>query len=46
MSPGYPSVSEATMEQLSDSFVRSPRKSTRRACRETGIPNVTVWRML
>jgi hypothetical protein len=27
-------------------FVQSPRKSTRRASRETGIPNVIVWRVL
>ncbi|PNF39058.1 hypothetical protein B7P43_G04850, partial [Cryptotermes secundus] len=29
-----------------ESFVRSPRNSTRRASRETGIPNVAVWRVL
>ena len=45
-SPGRPCVSDATVEQLRESFVRSPRKSTRRASRETGIPNVTVWRVL
>ena len=41
-SPGRPCVSGVTVEQLRKSFVRSPRKSTRRASRETGIPNVTV----
>ncbi|XP_023712880.2 uncharacterized protein LOC111867343 [Cryptotermes secundus] len=38
--------SEATVEQIRENFVRSPRKSTRCASRETGIPNVTVWRVL
>jgi len=42
-SPGRPCVSDATVEQLRESFVRRPRKSTRLASRETGIPNVTVW---
>ena len=45
-SPGRPCVSDATVEQLRESFVRSPRKSTRRASSEIGIPNVTVWRVL
>ncbi|PNF27089.1 hypothetical protein B7P43_G08552 [Cryptotermes secundus] len=45
-SPGRPRVSDATVEQIRESFVRSPRKSTPRASRETGIPNVTVWRVL
>ncbi|PNF19071.1 hypothetical protein B7P43_G11300 [Cryptotermes secundus] len=44
--PGRPRVSDATVEQIRESFVRSPRKSTRRASWETGIPNVTVWRVL
>jgi hypothetical protein len=42
----HPCVSDATVEQLKESFVRSPRKSTRRVSLETGIPNVTVWRVL
>ncbi|PNF19367.1 hypothetical protein B7P43_G06707 [Cryptotermes secundus] len=41
-----PRVSDATVEQIRESFVRSARKSTRRATRETGNPNVTVWRVL
>ena len=45
-SPGQPCVSDATVEELRESFVRSPRKSTRLASQETGIPNVTVWRVL
>jgi hypothetical protein len=40
--PDRPSVSNATVEQLKESFVQSPLKPTRRASRETGIPNVTV----
>jgi hypothetical protein len=45
-SPGRPGVSDATVEQVRDSFVRSPQKSTRHASRERGIPHVTVWRVL
>jgi transposase len=45
-SPGRPCVSDATVEQLRESFVQSPRKSTRCVSRETGIPNATVWRVL
>jgi hypothetical protein len=45
-SPDRPCVSDATEEQLRESFVRSPRKLTRRASRETGIPNVTLWQVL
>jgi hypothetical protein len=44
-SPGRPCVSDATVEQL-ESFVRIPRKSTRYASRVTGIPYVTVRRVL
>jgi transposase len=45
-SPGRPSVSDAKVEQILESFDRSPRKSTRHVSRETGIPNATVWRVL
>ena len=45
-SPGRPQVPEAAVEQLRESFSRSPKKSTRRASRETGIPQPTVWRVL
>lgn len=45
-SPGRPSVSDAVVEQVRESFARSPKKSTRRASRETGIPQKTVWRVL
>jgi hypothetical protein len=45
-SPGHACFPDATVEQFRESFVQSPRKSTRRASRETGIPNVTVWLVL
>jgi hypothetical protein len=45
-SPGRPCVSDATVEQLRESFVRSPWKPMWRVSWETGIPNVTVWRVL
>jgi hypothetical protein len=45
-SPGRPCVSDATVEQLRESLVRSPRKSMRRVSRETGILYDTVWRVL
>jgi len=34
------------MRRIQESFERSPRKSTRRASRELGIPQPTVWRVL
>jgi hypothetical protein len=40
-STGRPCVSDTSVEQIWESFVWSPRKSTWRACRETGIPVVT-----
>jgi hypothetical protein len=43
---GLPRVSDATVEQLRESFVRSLRKSTRRESLDTGIPYVTAWRVL
>jgi hypothetical protein len=43
---GRPCVSNAALEQLRESFVRSSRKSTRLASREAGIPNITVWQVL
>ncbi|KAG8294813.1 hypothetical protein J6590_094331 [Homalodisca vitripennis] len=41
-SPGRPQVSDATVEQVRETFARSPKKSTRRAAVETGIPQKTV----
>lgn len=45
-SPGRPGVSNAVVEQIRETFVRSPRKSTNRASRESGIPQPTVWKVL
>ena len=45
-SSGRPSVSEENVRRIEESFERSPRKSTRRASRELGIPQPTVWRGL
>ncbi|KAG8325879.1 hypothetical protein J6590_055776 [Homalodisca vitripennis] len=45
-SPGRPQVSDATVEQVRETFARSPKKSKRRAAVETGIPQKTVWRVL
>lgn len=43
---GRPRTADAMVEQVRESFVRSPRKSTRRASRETGISQPTIWRIL
>jgi len=45
-SSGRPRVSEENVRRIEESFERSPRKSTRRASRELGIPQPTVWRAL
>ena len=45
-SSGRPGVSEENVRRIQESFERSPRKSTRRASRELGIPQPTVWRLL
>jgi len=34
------------VRRIQESFERSPRKSTRRASRELGIPQPTIWRVL
>jgi len=39
-------VSEENTRRIEESFERSPRKSTRRASRELGIQQPTVWRVL
>jgi hypothetical protein len=39
-------VPKENVRRIQDSFERSPRKSTRRARRELGIPQPTVWRVL
>jgi len=41
-----PRVSEKNVRRIQESCERSPRKSTRRASRELGIPQPTVWRVL
>jgi hypothetical protein len=45
-SSGRPRVSEENVRRIQESFERSPRKSTRRASREFGIPQPTVWLVL
>jgi len=45
-SSGRTRVSEENVRRIQESFERSPRKSTRRASRELGIPQQTVWRVL
>ena len=45
-SSGRPRVSEENVRWTKESFERSPHKSTRRASRELGIPQSTVWRVL
>jgi len=45
-SSGRPRVSEENVRRIQESFEPSPRKSTRRASRELGIPQPTVWRVL
>jgi len=43
---GRPRVSEENVRRIQEYFERSPRKSTRRASRELGIPQPTVWSVL
>lgn len=45
-SSGRPSLSNDAVEKVRESFVRSPRKSTRVAGRELGMPHQTVWKVL
>jgi len=45
-SSGRPRVSEENGRRIQESFERSPRQSTRRASRELGIPQPTVWHVL
>ena len=45
-STGTPSVTQERVEQVTQAFVRSPRKSTVRGSRELSIPQSTVWRIL
>jgi len=43
---GRPRVSEENVRRIQEGFERSQSKSTRRARRELGIPQPTVWRVL
>ncbi|GFR05797.1 DUF4817 domain-containing protein [Trichonephila clavata] len=45
-SPGRKETKPEVIERLSDSFLRSPSKSTRRAGAELAVPCRTVWRVL
>jgi len=45
-SSGRSRVSEENVRRIQESFERSPIKSTRRASKELGIPQPTVWRVL
>jgi hypothetical protein len=45
-STGRPSVSNEVVEQVRESFTRSPQKSTVKCSRELGIPQPTVWKIL
>jgi len=45
-SSGQPRVSEENVRRIQETFERSLRKSTRRASRELGIPQQSVWRVL
>jgi len=45
-SSGRPRVSEENVRRIEESFELSLRKSTRRASRELGIPQSTVWHVL
>ena len=45
-SSGRPRVSEENVRRIQESFERSPRESNRRASREIGIPQPTVWCVL
>jgi len=45
-SSSRPHVSEENVRWIQESFKHSPRKSTRRASRELGIPQPTVWCVL
>ena len=45
-SSGQPRVSQENVRRIQESFECSPRKSTRRASRELGVPQPSVWRVL
>jgi hypothetical protein len=43
---GRPSVSDESVENTRNSFIRSPKKSVRKCVRELGLPKTTVHRVL
>ncbi|PSN48396.1 hypothetical protein C0J52_18522 [Blattella germanica] len=43
---GRPRVSEEKVQRVWDAFVRSPKKSVRKASRELAMPVMTVWKVL
>lgn len=45
-SVGRPRVSEENVQRVRDAFVRSPKKSVRKASRELAMPVMTVWKVL
>ena len=45
-SSGRPRVSEENVRRIQESIEHNPCKSTRRASREPGVPQPTVWRVL
>ncbi|PSN44358.1 hypothetical protein C0J52_19621, partial [Blattella germanica] len=45
-SVGRPRVSEENVQRVRDAFVRSPKKSVRKASRELTMPVMTVWKVL
>jgi hypothetical protein len=45
-SPGWPSVSDATVDRVQACFQRSPQKSTLQASRELQLPQTTISKIL
>jgi len=43
---GRPRVSEENVQRVRDAFVRSPKKSVRKASCELAMPVMTVWKVL
>jgi hypothetical protein len=43
---GRPSVSDQVVDRVREAFLRSPKKSTRRAGRELHVPQSTVRKIL
>jgi hypothetical protein len=43
---GRPSVSDESVENIRNSFIRSPKKSVRKCARELGLPKTTAHRVL